>query len=118
MATTPFCVARRSGEILRVNSTFSELVEISQSALLRERRFFELLTEEACVNYWEQLIPIFADEKAASLVTSTIFHKGGFFQKPETATEVSCFMMALVRRDRFGMPVLVAITVIPIRPCQ
>jgi hypothetical protein len=105
-------VIRRSGEILRTNKTFSQLVGVTRTDLLNYWHFFQLLTEEACVNYWEQIIPLFADPTAGVLMGSTVIRRGGPFASTEKA-DVECLMVARVQHDRFKMPALVAISITP-----
>lgn len=123
-STTPFCVIRRSGEFLRVNSTFAHLVGISMERLLERYRFFELLTEEACVNFWELTIPLYGDfSKARSLVTRTVLLRGERWscwdddgydaQLARPVQEVCCTLSLTVRHDHFHLPALVAVTLIP-----
>lgn len=123
-STTPFCVIRRSGEFLRVNSTFAHLVGISMERLLGLYRFFELLTEEACVNFWELTIPLYGDfSKTRTLVTRTVLVRGERWEdhgkqsavgRPAwPVQEICCTLSLTVRHDPFHLPALIAITLIP-----
>lgn len=50
----PACLWRRTGEIYKANREFAELIGV-EGRLLREGQLsiYELMDEEAAVNYWE-----------------------------------------------------------------
>lgn len=114
---------RRSGEFLRASESFSRLVQLPRSKLIGEVRFFELLTEEAGVNFWEKILPLYGEIRLPtegatqghypSILTSLVLKRGD----PAIATmaeHLVCSIVASVRHDHFGLPILIAITLIPI----
>lgn len=119
---TPFLVIRGTGEILQVNDTFSNLVQLSRQVLTNGWRFCQLLTEEAFVNFCEKVVTMYFDTKQHALLTSCVLVPGGARQTLRNSpggrssvpvTTIPCSICATVRRDMFNLPVLVAITVIP-----
>jgi hypothetical protein len=105
-SSVPACVMRRSGEILKCNRTFRNLVGLSTEKLL-DQRFFELLSEEACVNFWERIIPLYNNTESGALVTMLIF------RIDLGDEEVECLASMSVKYDSYQMPVLVVATLIP-----
>lgn len=107
-SSTPFCLLRRSGEILRCNRTFCKVVGIGVERMAG-LRIFELLTEEACVNWWEVVLPAYLEP--ATVLTSVVFRSGGF--ENGMGEEVECLASVTVKVDDFKMPILVIATFIP-----
>lgn len=120
--STPFLVTRGTGEIVRANDAFARLVQVPCTALTNCWRFCQLLSEEAFVNFCEKVVSMYFDTKQHALLTNCEFVPGGIkpvvrdalgqrLQSPMSI--IPCNICATVRRDMFNLPILVAITVIP-----
>lgn len=71
-------IIRRSGDILRVNTSFTSLINIPASKLIEYWHFYELLTEEAYVNFAERIAEIILQPSVGSILMATTLVVGGW----------------------------------------
>lgn len=136
---TPFVIIRGTGEIMRVNENFARLVNVPSTELTsRQWRICQFMTEEALVNFCEKVVAMYFDSKQHALLTNCVLVPGGLhnylkelgaIEQPDAAEPtirspvdgyrsssvklVPCGINAMVRRDMFNLPVLIALTIIP-----
>ncbi|KZS88024.1 hypothetical protein SISNIDRAFT_476133 [Sistotremastrum niveocremeum HHB9708] len=104
----PACLWRRTGEIYKGNKEFAELVGIDDG-MLREGRLciYELMAEDAAVNYWEKYGNVAFDTgQKAVLTTCTLRYKPDDQNRTESGLVQCCFSFT-IRRDSWGIPSMI-----------
>jgi len=89
---------------------FANLLELPLSSFKEGRHaIYELLNEDSSVNYWEKYGNIAFDTGQKAVLTSCVL------KKPDK-TLVECCFSFTIRRDRFGVPVMIVGHFIPCKP--
>jgi PAS domain-containing protein len=112
----PACLWRRTGEIVKANREFAELLGID-AALLRDGRLciYELMAEESAVNYWEKYGHVAFDSAQKAVLTSCVLRhrpsvaaEGAEPPAPDTQDGfISCCFSITIRRDAWGIPSMI-----------
>ncbi|KAJ3373697.1 hypothetical protein GGF31_000542 [Allomyces arbusculus] len=72
----PACLWRRTGEIYKANQPFADLVGIPLEKLKNGKvTIYELMAEEAAVNYWEKFAGVAGDPGQKAVLTSCVLVK-------------------------------------------
>ncbi|KNE62327.1 hypothetical protein AMAG_07558 [Allomyces macrogynus ATCC 38327] len=72
----PACLWRRTGEIYKANQPFADLVGIPLEKLKNGKvTIYELMAEEAAVNYWEKFAGVAGDPGQKAVLTSCVLIK-------------------------------------------
>ncbi|KAJ3128050.1 hypothetical protein HK098_005262 [Nowakowskiella sp. JEL0407] len=110
----PACLWRRTGEIWKSNKEFADLCDVDVS-VFRDGKLciYELMSEESAVNYWEKYGNIAFDCGQKAVLTSCVIttQKNG-----EGAKKVDCCFSFTIRRDKYGIPLIIAGNFLPVNP--
>ncbi|KAI9311588.1 hypothetical protein BX666DRAFT_1867847 [Dichotomocladium elegans] len=108
----PACLWRRTGEIYKGNKEFASLVNIPIETL-REGALciYELMAEDAVVNYWEKYGNIAFDSGQKAVLTSCLLK----IQDPIKTSFVSCCFSFTIRRDKYNIPTVIVGNFLPIQ---
>ncbi|KAI0767552.1 hypothetical protein C8Q74DRAFT_1203687 [Fomes fomentarius] len=117
----PACLWRRTGEIYKANREFAELVGVD-GYMLRDGRLciYELMAEDAAVNYWEKYGNVAFDSNQKAVLTSCMLRfkpllpssgavtpARGKEPPPNEEGFISCCFSFTIRRDPYGIPTLI-----------
>jgi len=121
----PACLWRRTGEIYKGNREFAELVGV-EGYMLRDGRFciYELMAEESAVNYWEKYGNVAFDSTQKAVLTSCVLRykptvkrgsgstvttpgRGVLGTTPNAEGFISCCFSFTIRRDTWGIPLMI-----------
>ncbi|KAI8922463.1 hypothetical protein DFJ77DRAFT_485376 [Powellomyces hirtus] len=113
MMGIPSAVWRRTGEIVRANQAFADLVGLDIRLLTGGMVcVYELLNEDSGVGYWERFGRVaFDSEEKGWMGTCTVRHRRGGSVDPKhpfAEREIKCAYSVTVRRDTVGVPLLCA----------
>ncbi|TPX60907.1 hypothetical protein PhCBS80983_g01428 [Powellomyces hirtus] len=113
MMGIPSAVWRRTGEIVRANQAFADLVGLDIRLLTGGMVcVYELLNEDSGVGYWERFGRVaFDSEEKGWMGTCTVRHRRGDSVDPKHPfgeREIKCAYSVTVRRDTVGVPLLCA----------
>ncbi|KND03517.1 uncharacterized protein SPPG_00998 [Spizellomyces punctatus DAOM BR117] len=102
----PSALWRRTGEIVRANQSFADLVGLPLSILSEGKVcVYELLNEESGVNYWERFGRVaFDPEEKGWMGLATLRKSRGIVNEQE----IKCAYSVTVRRDNVGVPLVCA----------
>lgn len=98
----PACLWRRTGEIVKANKEFAQLVDVPYEQLRNMSRdspvgIYEVMAEESAVNYWEKYASIAFDSSQKAVLTSCVL-------KSARGTLRPCCFSFTIRRDRYNLP--------------
>lgn len=132
---TPLLIVRRCGGVLKVNSAFSKLIKIPLDELIASYYFYELVTEETMVNYYEKITDLFREPAQKAVIMNCMLVEGGDAWRPMAALTLSsrarplreasaeftahcsgkipCVMTIRIKKDNFGIPMFVSMSIIP-----
>ncbi|OJT04052.1 Regulator of drug sensitivity 2 [Trametes pubescens] len=119
----PACLWRRTGEIYKANREFAELVGVD-GYMLRDGRLciYELMAEDAAVNYWEKYGNVAFDSNQKAVLTSCVLRFKPLLPAsgavtpargrdthppPDEEGFISCCFSFTIRRDPYGIPTLI-----------
>ncbi|EJD01908.1 uncharacterized protein FOMMEDRAFT_86828 [Fomitiporia mediterranea MF3/22] len=125
----PACLWRRTGEIVKGNREFTELVGVDDY-MLRDGRLciYEVMAEESAVNYWEKYGQVAFDSTQKAVLTSCVLRYKPVFNFPSSGGStpvshrksfsaskneqkeegfVSCCFSFTIRRDMVGIPSMI-----------
>jgi len=126
----PACLWRRTGEIYKGNKEFADLVGVDVTQL-RDGRLciYELMSEEAAVNYWEKYGHVAFDTAQKAVLTSCVLRykpapsslsgassnatpnantKKSSKEIPPQERFINCCFSFTIQRDLHGIPTLIA----------
>ncbi|CDS06606.1 Putative Zn(2)-C6 fungal-type DNA-bindingFT domain protein [Lichtheimia ramosa] len=109
----PACLWRRTGEIYKGNKEFASLVNVPIETL-REGRLciYELMAEDAMVNYWEKYGNIAFDSGQKAVLTSCLLKNQG---PSAQSSFISCCFSFTIRRDKYNIPTVIVGNFLPIQ---
>ncbi|KAI8818490.1 uncharacterized protein EV422DRAFT_537188 [Fimicolochytrium jonesii] len=109
----PAAIWRRTGEIVRANQAFAELVGLDLRLLVNGMVcVYELMNEDSGVGYWERFGRVaFDGEEKAWMGTCTLRKRAN--HRNEVEKSVKCAYSVTVRRDTVGVPLVCAGNFLP-----
>ncbi|KAG0152503.1 hypothetical protein CROQUDRAFT_70717 [Cronartium quercuum f. sp. fusiforme G11] len=116
----PACVWRRTGEIVKTNSQFCELIGMTRDGLEgAQKSIYELWNDDSNLNYWEKYGRIALDEGQKAVLTSCVLIKKST-QSTITKADpdpipqsLSCTFSFTIRRDAWAVPSLIVGNFLP-----
>ncbi|ORZ35517.1 hypothetical protein BCR44DRAFT_123093 [Catenaria anguillulae PL171] len=110
----PACLWRRTGEIYKANHQFADLVGVPLDQLRDGRvAIYELMSEDAAVNYWDKFGGIAFDPGQKAVLTSCSLKSKA---RDGRETVIPCCFSFTIRRDKYNMPVMIVGNFLPTEP--
>ncbi|ORZ31594.1 hypothetical protein BCR44DRAFT_1442076 [Catenaria anguillulae PL171] len=110
----PACLWRRTGEIYKANHQFADLVGVPLDQLRDGRvAIYELMSEDAAVNYWDKFGGIAFDPGQKAVLTSCSLKSKA---RDGRETVIPCCFSFTIRRDNYNMPVMIVGNFLPTEP--
>lgn len=98
----PSCCWRRTGEIYKANREFADIVGCDVDALKSgDISIHELFDEESLTNYWNKYGQLAFSPDSKGVLTA------GSLVSKQDGTSVACNFSFNIRRDRFGIPLMI-----------
>lgn len=128
--STPLLLIRRCCGVLRASDSFAELIGISIQDL-KSYYFYELCDQETMTNYYEKGATLMETSEEQSIVTNCMLIYGGnrmesgvrdgdeyYYGDHNYSRKIACTMSFRIKRDQFGIPMMIAINFIPMVPIK
>ncbi|EGG10420.1 uncharacterized protein MELLADRAFT_102976 [Melampsora larici-populina 98AG31] len=104
----PACVWRRTGEIVKTNQQFCQLIGYHRSSFETEPKcIYELWNDESNLNYWEKYSGIALDESQKAVLTSCVLLQNPQPSSPSDHSPLPCTFSFTIRRDQWAVPSLI-----------
>ncbi|KAH9810455.1 hypothetical protein DFH28DRAFT_1085695 [Melampsora americana] len=104
----PACVWRRTGEIVKTNQQFCQLIGYHRSSFeIEPKCIYELWNDESNLNYWEKYSRIALDESQKAVLTSCVLLKRPQSNPSSGHDPLPCTFSFTIRRDQWMVPSLI-----------
>lgn len=128
VVTCPMILHRRTGQILKTNAAFSELISIPMQDLDQKWSFYEVASEETVSNFYERLLSLLSDGEQKAVITGCLLISGGRRSRPKSPSHnsggiknlvdpqpdlIPCTMSSIVKRNSQGIPILIVTSFVP-----
>ena len=126
--SVPCALWRRTGEIVRVNQSFLDLIGSSRQSFWKTYNrgkspaIYEYLSEDSFINYWERYAGVCFDDSQKAVLTRAFLKKsstsnnnlGGVDVVSSPFTHVPCLFSFTIRRDPYKLARLIIGQFIPV----
>lgn len=128
VVTCPMILHRRTGQILKTNAAFAELISIPMQDLAQKSSFYEVASEETVSNFYDRMLSLISDGEQKAVITGCLLISGGRRSQAKSPSHnnsgiknlvdpqpdlIPCTMSSIIRRDSQGIPILIVTSFVP-----